>query len=159
AASMAVSANVAALTEGVMKAMLLKKLKLTALFVAALCVIGTGWGGLSYRAAAKAEPIAQGGQQQVAQTGDRKPSHARKPQDPGPTEHVIVGAQTKYLLEILQKGLLEYQAAKDKVGERPSKEAMDLYKEAFMKGFVLSSEIANAMSKKATAAKATSEEN
>lgn len=148
AASMAVSAPVAALTEGVLKAMLLKKLKITVLFVAAMCVVGTGWGGLCYRPAANAEPVARAAQQQVAQTGAQKSSDANKPQELD---------LEKFILDMVQKGVMEYQAANlNKTGERPSKEALQLYQEAFMKGFVLSSELAKAMNKKPAGDKAPS---
>ena len=55
-----VSAKVAALMEGVLRTMFLCKLKIPLVLFAALGVLGTGWGGVSFRA------VAKDGQQQIA---------------------------------------------------------------------------------------------
>jgi RNA polymerase sigma factor (sigma-70 family) len=70
-----VSAKVTALMEGVVKAMLLNKLKMTLVSFAVIGVVGTGLGGLSYRAVANDDTARQSGQQQVAQA-DLKPFDA-----------------------------------------------------------------------------------
>jgi len=63
-----ISAKVAALMEGVLKAMLLKKLTSTLMFFTLVAVVGLGLGGASFQAATD-DPAAQFGQQQVIQEG------------------------------------------------------------------------------------------
>jgi RNA polymerase sigma factor (sigma-70 family) len=66
----AVSAPVIALTEGVLRTMVLSKLKIIALLSVVIGLGGTGLGGLSIRAAAKDQPAAQTAQHQIVQADD-----------------------------------------------------------------------------------------
>jgi RNA polymerase sigma factor (sigma-70 family) len=70
-----ISAKVAALTEGVLKTMLLTNLKFPLMLLIVIGLAGAGIGSMSYVGAAKDQPV-QGGQQQVAQVDvkqDKKP--------------------------------------------------------------------------------------
>jgi RNA polymerase sigma factor (sigma-70 family) len=112
-----VSAKVAALTEGVLKAMLLNKLKIP-IALLAIGVVGTGLGGVSFRAAATDDPVTQSDRRVAQEEVNRSP---------------VV------------------QPLKGKRPEDQSK-ASDP-REAFLKGFQISTELAKTMAKKAPAAR------
>jgi RNA polymerase sigma factor (sigma-70 family) len=80
-AAAAVSAPVVALTEGVLRTMLLSKLKITALLLVVIGLAGTGLGGVSFRAAAKDQPAGQTGQHQDAQADRKTPTDQRRDHD------------------------------------------------------------------------------
>jgi RNA polymerase sigma factor (sigma-70 family) len=163
-AAVAVSAPVAALTEGVLKAMLLSKLKITLVLFAVIGVVGAGLGGVSFRARAGDQPAVPSGPQQVAQA-DGKQSKAQQSKDGNakkedgkktPDEKKPPDQdQTKQALDMVLKGFQAYQASKGKENERPDKQASDRNAEAFLKAFQVSSEIAKAMGKKTPAEKAS----
>jgi hypothetical protein len=162
-----VSAKVAALTEGVVKAMLLNKLKMTLVSVAVIGVIGTGLGGLSFRAAASDKLGVQTGQQQVAQA-DVKQAKTVQPEkdkgnDPGnkadekksQEKNQAKQALDQYKEAFLKAFQISSEIAKEKSYRQPDgkqagpadKAASDLYAEAFLKAFQISSEIAKAHGK------------
>jgi hypothetical protein len=126
ATGVVVSAPVAALTEGVVKAMLLTKLKIGVWFLVGIGIAGTGWGSLSYPTLAQDQPPVPSKQKQVAQAGVK----------PSPTVHP---AQEK--------------ASKDrpqgKDGELGEKDTSDRYREAILTAFQISSAIVRAMGKQA----------
>jgi RNA polymerase sigma factor (sigma-70 family) len=178
-ATVIVSAPVAALTEGVLKAMLLSKLKITALLLVVIGVAGTGWG--HYRMLASDQPTVQGVQQLVAQADPKQPKTVFLAQEKGKNEDGKKTPdekkpsdqhQTKQVLDMVLKG---YQAYWDSKGKKPAdqdlakllwdmmeksyrppdgkkagpadKEALNQYKEVFLKAFQLSYEIAYEMAK------------
>jgi len=55
--------------------------------------------------------------------------------------------QAKQVLDMVLKGFQAYQASKGKEGERAAKDALDLYAEAFLKAFQISSELAKGKGK------------
>ncbi len=143
------SAKVAALTEGVLEAMFVNKLKITLVLLAVIGVVGTGLGGVCYRVAAKDQPAVPSGQHQVAQVqpaqDKAKEKEKKAPEEPRPPDQ----DQAKQVLDMVLKGFQAYQDSKGKQGGPPNKEAMDLYSEAFLKAFQISSEMAKAKGKKA----------
>jgi RNA polymerase sigma factor (sigma-70 family) len=152
----AVSAPVAALTEGVLRAMLLSKLKITALLLLVIGVVGTGWG--QYRTLVSDPPAVQGEQQNIVQADPKQPKTVPLAQDRGknedgkktPDEKTPSDQdQAKQVLDMILKGFQAYQDSKrgDKKAERPGKNASDLYSESFLLAFRISSEIARAMAK------------
>jgi RNA polymerase sigma factor (sigma-70 family) len=183
-AAAAVSAPVAALTEGVLRTMLLSKRTITAFLLVAIGVVGTG---LGYRTLASYQPAVQGEQQQVAQAERKQPKIVPLAQHKGKNEggKKTPGKkrppnqdQKKQALDMVVKG---YQAYWDSKGKKPAgqdlakflwemmeksyrppngkkagpadKEALDPYKEAFLKAFQLSSEIAFQLSSEIAKAK------
>jgi hypothetical protein len=144
--------------------MLLSKLKISVLVLAVIGLAGTGWGSLSHPTWANDQP-ARPSQQQVAQANGKESKPVQPPQDkPKKQEGKQAPAEkkppdqdpAKQILDLVRQGFQAYQASKGKEGERPNKEALDLYGEAFLKGFQISSEIAKAMGKKAPAEKISS---
>lgn len=81
-----VSAPVAALTEGVLRAMLLSKLKITLVLLAVIGVVGTGVGGVSFRAGADDQSAVPGGPPQVAQADDKTSLDRRQQQNLAPKD-------------------------------------------------------------------------
>lgn len=158
AAAAIVSAQVAAITEGVMKTMLLSKLKIGVVLLAAIGIAGTGWG--NYRTLANDQPADQE-VSQVASTAAQPPagtqieldrflqdegkktSDAKKPQEPD---------KNKQLLDLLLERLQAFPDSKARADQRPDKNAADPYKEAFLMAFQISNDIARAMSTKAPGA-------
>jgi hypothetical protein len=78
AASGVISTQVAALTEGVIKTMLLKKLKLVTVVFLMVCAAGMGAGGLIYRAHA-GKPTAQAAPPAAERAADDKPKAPQPP--------------------------------------------------------------------------------
>jgi RNA polymerase sigma factor (sigma-70 family) len=142
------SAPVAALTEGVLRTMLLSKLKITALLLVVIGLAGTGWS--NYWTLASDQSAVQG-KQQVAQA-DLKQTKAVQPKEgnakkqdgkKAPDEKKQPAEdQASQAFDMMLKGLQAYQASKSKEGQRPDKQASDLYAEAFLKAFQISSAIA-----------------
>jgi RNA polymerase sigma factor (sigma-70 family) len=178
-AAAAVSAPVAALTEGVLRTMLLSKLKITALLVVVIGVAGAGWG--HYRTWASDQPAVQGVHQQVARADPKHHQAVPLAPDKGKNEdgqntpdekRPPDQDQTKQALDMVLKG---YQAYWDSKGKKPAdqdlakllwdvmeksyrppdgkkagpadQEALNQYKEAFLKAFQIASEIAKAKGK------------
>jgi RNA polymerase sigma factor (sigma-70 family) len=153
-----ISAKVATLTEGVLKAMLLNKVKIVLVVCAVIGVVGTGLGTVSFRVRGDDQPAARSDQQQVAQA-DGKQSNTAQPNqdradDPGKKKadekKPADQDQVKQALDMIIKGFQAYQDSKDgdKKTERPDKAAIDLYGEPFLKAFQISSEIAKARGKR-----------
>jgi RNA polymerase sigma factor (sigma-70 family) len=145
-AAAAVSAPVAALTEGVVRAMFLRKLKITALVFVVLGLSGTGWGFFPTRASERSAVSSEG---QIAQphgkmsrTAPPKEEQARiQDNQEAPAEKQPLDQdETGQILNMLRKGFQAYQASKGKQGERPDKGALDLYGEAFHKAFPISNQ-------------------
>ena len=151
AAAAVVSAPVVALTEGVMKIMLLSKLKNLVLLLVVIGVVGTGWG--NYQTWANEQPAVQSGprfapadmkqpktgqpeRDQAKNADGNKPADDKKPANQDPATPA---------LDMLLKGLQASQASKARDGERPNQETLDRSGEAFLKAFQISSEIAKAM--------------
>jgi hypothetical protein len=158
AAAGVVSAAVAALTEGVLKTMLLNKLKITVVLLAVLGAVGLGWGSMSYRTLANDQPAVPGRPRQVAQESVKQPNTVQPEQDKARKEDGKKAldekkqsgqSQAMQVLEMVLQGFQAYQNSKVRVkgkeGERPEKVAPDLYAEAFLKAFQISSEIAKAL--------------
>ncbi len=124
-----VSAKVVALTEGVLKAMLLNKVKIALMVLGMIGVAGAGLGGMSFRTAANHNPATQNGQQPVLQADVQQSKTAPPAQDKVATDR-----------------------PKGKNGRRGKKDPSDLYGEAFLKAFQISSEMAKAMGKKTPSA-------
>jgi hypothetical protein len=103
--------------------MLLSKLKITALLVVVIGVAGTGWG--QYRTLVSDPPTVQGEQPQVVQADSKHPKTVPLAQDKGKNED---GKKTP----------------EGKKAGPAEKEMLSQYKEAFLKAFQLSSEIAKA---------------
>jgi RNA polymerase sigma factor (sigma-70 family) len=165
AAAAAVSAPVTALTEGVLKTMLLSKLKITAWVLLVLGAAGFVWG--NHRSAARERPTPQVGQQ-VARAvrkaqriqagvdpdtgrkeGGKKTAHGNKPPDQDPADQVK---------ELVRKGLQAYRASKGRDGDRPGEQASDLYAEAFLQAFQVASELARAKGKRAPGGRAAADQ-
>jgi RNA polymerase sigma factor (sigma-70 family) len=150
-----VSAKVATLTEGVLRAMFLNRVKITLAVLAVIGVVGTGVGGVSYRAAANDKPAVPSRHQQVAQAHVKQPKAVRSAPDkvegPGKREKgekkETEKSQANQVLDMVLKGFQAYQETRGKKGEPSKKDALDLYGEAFLKAFRVSSAIAKAMGK------------
>jgi RNA polymerase sigma factor (sigma-70 family) len=125
-----ISAKVAVLTEGVVTAMFLNKVKIAVLVLGLVGVVGAGLGSVAFRAAANDKPAVQNGPRQVA-PANGKPS---RPVQPAPDN--VRKARPRRL----DKG-------------KGEKDTPDLNAEAFLKAFQLSSEIAQALGKKTPGAK------
>jgi RNA polymerase sigma factor (sigma-70 family) len=78
-----ISAPVAALTKGVLQAMFLNKLKTALVLCAVIGAVGTGVGGVSFRAAANDDPAAKNRRQQVA------PADGRHKEKPGQANSIL----------------------------------------------------------------------
>jgi RNA polymerase sigma factor (sigma-70 family) len=156
-----ISANVAALTQGVLKAMFLNKLKITLVLFAVIGVVGLGLGGVSFRAAANDQPTVASAPQQVARAqGKRSQTVAAQPakadaqkptkRDTGKKKPADQD-QVRQILEMVLKGMQAYRDSKggdkDKKTQPPDKAASNLYAEAFLKAFSIASEIAKAKRK------------
>jgi RNA polymerase sigma factor (sigma-70 family) len=155
-----ISAKITSLAEGVLKAMLLSKLKTTFWLLAAIGVVATGAGGLSYQAIADSRPAAHSSQRQVAQVAvnqavarqeqaDADNPTQKKSDDRTPKE----ASQANQILDMFLKGLQAYDGSKTrpaKDGEQPRRDPQNLYREAFLRAFQISSELAKAKGKKAT---------
>ncbi len=150
-----ISAEVAALTEGVVNAMFLNKVRITLVVLAVIGVVGAGLGGLPFRAAANYQPAVQTSRQQVtpaggseakavppvpdkAKEGGAKAAGANKPSNQD---------QAKQILDMVLKGFQAHQASKGNKAEQREKEALDRNREAFLKAFQIASEIARAQGK------------
>jgi hypothetical protein len=104
----AISLKVAALTEGVLKAMWVTKLKITTAVLATVCVVGIGSGGVAYRlqAAARADGTsAAASSQQVAAADDEKPGDAA----PQPEER----QRLEKLLQELQRQIRKVEVSQE----------------------------------------------
>jgi RNA polymerase sigma factor (sigma-70 family) len=153
-----VSAEVVALTEGVLQAMFLSKLRIGVLLFVALGLAATGWG--TYQAWAVEQPAAPEGPQQVIQQGNTKAA-----EKPAPN-------QAKEIMELIRQGRQAYEDAKGKKpaeqelakflldmmeksyrpqdGKQPTpaeKELLKQSKDAFLLAFQLAAEIARAQGK------------
>jgi RNA polymerase sigma factor (sigma-70 family) len=109
-----ISAPVAALTEGMLKTMLLKKLKLATVVFLMVCAAGMGAGGLIYRAGA-ANPTAQAAPP-AAGRADDKPKDAKPAQIAARPERIkpkfTLSKETTYLTGPLDKdGYVDYETA------------------------------------------------
>jgi RNA polymerase sigma factor (sigma-70 family) len=165
-AAAVVSAPVAALAEGVLRTMLLSKLKISAMLLVLIGVVGTGWG--DYGSLASDLPAVQG-EQQIAQADVKRSEPQRKTVDASAAsadQEEIQGRQkagrdsknapdeknppdqAKQVLDMILKGMQAYRDSKsgDRKTEQPDK-AVDLYAEAFLKAYQIANEIAKAMAK------------
>jgi RNA polymerase sigma factor (sigma-70 family) len=170
-----VSAPVAALTEGVLKTMLLRKLNVIGLLLVMMGVVGTGLGSVSFRVVADDQPAVQSRQQQAARA-DGKQSETVPPEQKKGDGRAKAKAdetrasETNQAKEVVDRVLKGYQAYWDSKGTKPAsqdlaqflwetmeqsyrprdgkkttpaeKEALDAYKQAFLTAFQLSSAIA-----------------
>jgi RNA polymerase sigma factor (sigma-70 family) len=152
------SAKITSLAEGVLKAMLLNKLKTTFFLFAAIGVVATGVGGLSYEAIAPNKVATKSSQQQAAQVAVHRTvaiqeqANIDKPAEEKSDDKTSKDqSQANQILDMVLNGLQAYQKSKSegsgKVGEEQKKDPQDLYREAFLKAFQISSEIAKAKGK------------
>jgi RNA polymerase sigma factor (sigma-70 family) len=115
-----ISANVVALTEGVLKAMSLNKLKIIVLLVVGIGVAGVGWG--HYRALANDQPAGPGEPQQVAPVDGKQAKTLEPAKDkagqPGKKntdqKRSTPKNQANQILDMVLKGMQAYQDSKAK---------------------------------------------
>jgi RNA polymerase sigma factor (sigma-70 family) len=158
-AGSAVSASVAALTEGALRAMFLSKLKITVLVLVLIGVVGTGWASsrplTSDRSAVQKQPVAQADATtptalQPKEDKARTEASGKAPTGQKPADQ----DQARQILDMVLKGLHASQEPRGKEGKRPDRETFDLYAEAFLKAFQVSSAVAKAMGRRAPAEEA-----
>jgi RNA polymerase sigma factor (sigma-70 family) len=156
-----VSAEVAALAEGVVSAMFVNKVKIAVVVFAVLGIVGAGMGGMPFRVAADDQPVVRGGGQSVAPAGgsqgDKRADDRKAPGKNSAQEAldlVLKGYQAywdsqgqkpaeqdlaRLLWEVMEKS---YRPPDGKQATLADKEALAQYKEAFLLAFQISSEIA-----------------
>jgi hypothetical protein len=104
ATGVAISAPVAALTEGVLRTMLLNKLRATIVFLVVLGLTGFGWG--NYRGLAIDPPEPAPAAQPPTQTEVKESSQPKRANDSNRPD------QAKQILEMVLRGFQAYQAMK-----------------------------------------------
>jgi RNA polymerase sigma factor (sigma-70 family) len=165
-----VSAHVRALTQGVLKAMLMNKLKMCVLILAGVGVAGTGWG--NYRIWADDQPAAQGGRQ-VTEAEVKLPRTVQPEQDKVKQDDrdlymdVFLKAfqvsselakakgkkasddnnKVNQILDLIGQRQDAFSSSNGMGGGRADKDARSLYAEAFLRAFEFSNELAKAKGK------------
>jgi hypothetical protein len=127
----ALSPRVAALTEGVLKAMFLTKLKSAAAVLLVLAVAGTGLGLLGYRLQAADPPKKQEAAAPAPKAADKpKPEEKARTEPPGvPLEAGLIAKEDTYVLDLGGKTPEEFKKAVEegmKTGKQPELPAVDL---------------------------------